>query len=382
MTKRHAEVICIGTGGVGSAVLWNLARRGVDVIGLDRFPPAHDRGSSHGRTRVIRLAYFEHPDYVPLLRRSYELWTELEEASGRDLYRETGLLEVGPPDGEIIPGVQAAAAEHGLAIENVDSDALGSEFPGFVVPPGHEAVFEQQAGYLRVEECIATQLQLAQESGACVLTGLSVLGWEATAGGVTVDTDQGSFGADSLVIAAGAWAGDLLADLQLPLRVLRKPLFWFEADDRYAADNACPLFFFETPSGLFYGFPAVDDSGLKVAEHSGGDSVSDPLTVDRSLHESDRRAVSDFLEAHLPGVVTAQPTDHSVCMYTSTPDAHFIVDRHPDYPQVSVAAGLSGHGFKMASALGETLADLATGEVTRADLQFLAFERLLGRIDP
>ena len=372
---EHTEVVCVGTGGVGSAALWHLARRGIKVIGLDRFPPAHDRGSSHGQTRIIRLAYFEHPDYVPLLLRSYELWQELEAASELDLYSETGLLEVGPPDGEIVAGVRAAAAQHDLVVEDLSATAVTARFPGFVAPEGFEAVFEQRAGFLRVERCIAAQLQLAQAAGADLRTGVTVNGWSANGTGFVVDTDRGAIAAEGLVITAGAWAGQLLADRRLPLTVLRKSLFWFGADSSYDMDTGCPAFFFDTPNGRFYGFPAHDGFGLKVANHSGGDTIDDPLDVDRSLRPADQQEVADFLTTHLPGVDAARPTGHAVCMYTNTPDGHFLVDRHAAHAHLSYVAGLSGHGFKMASALGEILADYATGGGQDPRVGFLSADR-------
>jgi sarcosine oxidase len=375
---EHTEVVVVGTGGVGSAALWHLARRGVRVVGLDRFPPAHDRGSSHGETRIIRLAYFEHPGYVPLLRRAYALWAELEESSGEHLYRQTGILEIGPPDGELVAGVRAAAAEHELAIEDVPAADFTARFPGFVLPDGMEALFEQQAGYLRVEQCVAAHLRVAEAEGADVRTGVTVERWRPDGGGVVVDTDQGRIAADRLVVTAGPWAADILGDLGLPLRVIRKPMFWFAADPAHDVDAGCPEFFYETPRGAFYGFPAVGPLGLKVAEHSGGEAVEDPLAVDRSLRRADLDAAARFLVEHLPGVDVERCTHHAVCMYTSTPDGHFVIDRHPEHGQVSFVAGLSGHGFKMANVLGEIMADHVTRDGTDLPVDFLSMSRFSG----
>jgi sarcosine oxidase len=374
------DVVCIGAGGVGSAALWQLAQRGVKAVGIDRFPPAHDRGSSHGRTRVIRLAYFEHPDYVPLLRRSYELWRELEAASGADLYQETGLLEVGPPDGEIVGGVRRAAIEHGLPISNLTAEEIPALYPGFAVDADMEGVFEERAGILQVEKAIAAQLHLAQTKGIELRTGITVNSWRADGEGVVVDTNEGPIAADRLIITAGAWAPDLLGDLGIPLQIRRKSLFWFPAEPEYGPDSGCPLFFYDTPGGRFYGFPAEADLGLKVANHSGGQIIDDPLQVDRSLRLDDQREVAEFLQRYLPGVHATQPTDHAVCMYTDTPDGHFVVDHHREHSQVSFVAGLSGHGFKMAPALGEVLADYATSDTeatsdTDDRVEFLAADR-------
>jgi len=372
---EHSEVIVLGAGGVGSAAMWQLARRGVATIGLDRFEPPHEHGSSHGETRVIRLAYFEHPHYVPLLLRAYELWAQAEEESGDDLYRETGIIEVGPRDGEIIGGVRRAATRHGLALDELTEREVGERFPGFVVPDGYDAVFEHRSGFLWVERCVRAHLELAAAAGADVRTGTTVHGWRADGDGVVVDTDRGRIGADRLLVTAGSWSAGLLTDLGLPLEVLRKPMFWFEADPVYNADSGSPQFFYDTPAGQFYGFPAHDERGLKVAQHTGGEPVADPLAVDRSLLDADLGAVTRFLGDHLPGVHVDRRTGHAVCLYTSTPDGHFVVDRHPTHPQVCFAAGLSGHGFKMTNTLGQILADLALTGSTDLPIDFLSASR-------
>ena len=344
----HHDVIIIGTGGVGSAAAMHLAMRGAKVLGLDRFPGGHDRGSSHGHTRVIRQAYFEHPDYVPLAKTSYKLWHELESACGQPLFRQTGLLQVGPSDGHVLPGVLQSAREHNLDVESLTADEAMRRFGGFVVPDDSAAVFEAGAGYLYVERCVIAHLEQASRDGAELRNGITVHGWSTTtSGGVTVETDAGSLTADRLVITAGAWADDLLADLGIRLHVRRKPLHWFANDDpRYRLDDGCPVFLYERPDGVFYGFPdAADGRGVKAASHLGGTLIDDPLDVSREVDLPERATVQRFLAQHLPGV-SDRATDHAVCMYTMSPDEHFIVDRHPQHPQVAFAVGLSGHGFK------------------------------------
>ncbi len=232
------DCIVLGTGGVGSAALFHFARRGIKVLGLDRFAPAHDRGSSHGQTRMIRQAYFEHPDYVPLVRRAYKLWEELEELSGEKLYREVGLLEIGPADGLIVPGVLRAAAEHQLPVEQLSVADIQQRFPGFSLR-GEPLVglFEHRAGYLRVEACVRAHLRAAQQWGVELLTGVTVQSWRVHDDHVEVTTDRGTFAADRLAITAGAWAGQALADLGLPLQIRRKPQYWFRTDATdYLAD--------------------------------------------------------------------------------------------------------------------------------------------------
>jgi sarcosine oxidase len=370
-----SDVIVIGAGGVGSAALFHLAKRGVRVLGLDRFPPGHDRGSSHGRTRVIRQAYFEHPDYVPLLLRAYELWRELSERCGKQLYHEIGVVQFGPSDGYVVPGVMAAARKHFLEVEQLNAKDAVRRFPGFRVPESWEAAFERRAGYLDVEDCVLAHLDEVQKLGAQLRNGVSVYSWRSAGNGVTVETDTGRFDANKLIITAGAWAGSLLADLGIRLEVRRKSVFWYPiGNPALQADHGCPVYLFETPAGVFYGIPQVDDFGFKVAEHTGGQTVADPLTVNREVEPADQARVEAFLSAHIPQVGLPF-LHHSVCLYTMSPDENFIVDVHPDYPQVTFAAGLSGHGFKFTCVLGEVLADLALEGRTDSPIEFLNCQR-------
>ncbi|MBS0207947.1 MAG: N-methyl-L-tryptophan oxidase [Planctomycetes bacterium] len=374
MTNTY-ETIVIGTGAVGSAALAVLARRGVRVLGLDRFPPAHDRGSSHGQTRIIRQAYFEHPDYVPLTQRAFAAWHELEQRRGVSLYQQSGLLQVGPPQGEVVAGVLASARLHGLEVDQFDAATIRQKFSGFVVNDPWVGVFERRAGFLRVESCVQTMLDAAVADGATLQTGESVVAWQATDKRVTVQTDRGEYQAARLIIAAGAWASQVLADLKLPLTVRRKPQLWFAPrGDQFTVERGMPCYLFDTPAGIFYGFPQLGPEGMKVAEHTGGAIVADPLTVDRSLHVEEVERVRDFLREHLPAAA-GDCTRQAVCMYTLTPDAHFVIDRHPGHANVSFAAGLSGHGFKFAPVLGEAVADLALEGKTELPIGFLSMSR-------
>jgi sarcosine oxidase len=372
----HYDAIVLGTGGVGSAAAFHLARRGARVLGLDRFPGGHDRGSSHGQTRIIRQAYFEHADYVPLLRRAYELWGELESLADEKLFHRVGLLQIGPPDGYVIGGVLGAANQHGLAVDELTAAQSEARFPGFRVPPGMVGVFEPAAGYLRVERCVLAHLAAAKQQGATLKTGVTVLSWQADNDRASVITDHGAFTADKLVITAGAWAPQLLSDLGIQMTVRRKHLHWFECNDSvYRGPNA-PTFFYEMPHGLFYGFPAIDELGVKVAEHSGGETVFDPLTDPRPLEEQDLSRVREFVGEELPRVgKSARHTRHEVCFYTMSPDEQFIIDAHPRHKNIVFSAGLSGHGFKFTSVLGEVMADLALTGTTCQPIGFLSAGR-------
>ncbi len=366
------DAIVLGLGGFGSAAMYHLARRGLNVLGIEQFGVAHDRGSSHGQTRIIRKAYFEHPDYVPLLIRAYELWRELEESAGRSLYAECGLILAGPPQGEVISGALESARAHGLRVEDIALAEARERFPLFSFADDDAVVFEPEAGFLHVEDCVTAHIEQAAQCGATVLTGETVESWSAAGDRVRVITDKQTYEAARLVIAAGAWSGPLFADLSLPLVVLRKLLFWHDVSAAQWADAT--TFFFERPSGYFYGFPSLDGRTVKLAEHSGGETVADPLTLDRDCHEADAAPVSRFVAETMQHV---SPTRHrhAACMYTMTPDAHFIVDRHPEHPQVVIGAGFSGHGFKFTSVIGEALADLSIGGETSVPLGFLALDR-------
>ncbi|MFN0020425.1 MAG: N-methyl-L-tryptophan oxidase [Pirellulaceae bacterium] len=372
----HYDAIVLGTGGVGSAAAFHLARRGARVLGFDRFPGGHDRGSSHGETRIIRQAYFEHADYVPLLRRAYELWAQLERLASEKLFHQVGLLQIGPPEGYVIGGVLTAARQHGLQVDELTAAQSQVRFPGCRVPPGMVAAFEPAAGYLLVERCVLAHLSAAKQYGAELKTGVTVESWQAVDSRVTVATNQGTFTANKLVITAGAWAPQLLADLGIKMTVRRKHLHWFKSiNPIYRGPNA-PTFFYEMPHGLFYGFPAVDELGVKVAEHSGGETVTDPLTDPRQIEEIDLARVRDFMGEQLSLVgKSARHTRHEVCFYTMSPDEHFIIDKHPQHDNVVFSAGLSGHGFKFTSVLGEVMADLAIDGKTPLPIGFLGARR-------
>lgn len=369
------DAIVLGTGGVGSAALFHLARRGLRVLGIDRYPGGHDRGSSHGDTRIIRQAYFEHTDYVPLLLRAYELWAELEQRTQQKLLHEVGLLQVGPSDGVVIPGVLASAKQHGLSVEQLSDTEVPRRFPGFRAPEHYVGLLEKKAGYLLVERCVLAHLHEATKLGAEQVVGESAISWRRSGNGIELITDRALYRAERLIVTPGAWAPELLASLNVPFQVRRKHVFWLgPPSPHHQVDHGCPTFLFELPGHIFYGFPAIGPEGLKVAEHSGGDMVTDPLHDPRAFDSAAFELVRNFVSEYLPGM---GPTlhRHSVCFYTMTPDEHFVVDRHPEQEGVVFAAGLSGHGFKFASVLGQALADLAIEGRTHLPIGFLGLNR-------
>ncbi len=384
-TANSADVIVLGTGGMGAASCAHLAARGATVIGLDRFQIAHDRGSSHGQTRLIRQAYFEHPDYVPLLLEAYRLWRELEEATGRRLLFQSGLLLAGQETGEAVAGALHAAAIHRLPIERLSAREAKRRWPAFALDDEWVAVWEPAGGFLLVEDCVRAHADVAKRHGARFVEGVAVQGWRAGPSGVTVDTDRGTFHADRLVVAPGAWAANLLEIPSVTLEVLKKTLCWYRPPAEHRAAFAAgpepgtglPCFAFDTPAGFYYGFPMLDDLGVKIAEHTGGTPVADPLALDRSLDRAEAARVAAVARARLPALGN-DLVHHAACLYTMTPDAHFLIGLHPGHTNVAIAAGFSGHGFKFASVVGSILADLALDGTTSQPIGFLAPTRFAG----
>jgi sarcosine oxidase len=380
--SRCVDVIVLGVGGFGSAACCHLARRGVSVVGLEQFSLGHDRGSSHGDTRIIRLAYFEHPDYVPLLRRAYTLWDELQAETDAELFRRVPLLLAGPPNGEAVAGAIRAATEHDLRLERLSAAESRQRYPGIEVPDEFATVIEPDAGFLWVERCVRRHADMARRAGADLRDQCPVRALHLEPGRVRVETDRETFEAARLVVTAGPWTGRLLADLGWPLTVVRKFVGWFATTaGAYHVDRGYPVYYFDRPDGAFYGFPSVDGVTLKVAEHTTAEPVSDPDQVDRSARPEDIGRLAPFLQSVLPEATT-RLARHSVCLYTHTPDHHFLVDRHPEWPQVTIAAGFSGHGFKFTSVLGEALADLCLHGTTDLPIGFLSAQRFAEGVQP
>jgi sarcosine oxidase len=366
----HFDVVVCGLGAMGSAALHHVARRGKRVLGVERYAPGHDRGSSHGATRIIRLGYFEHPSYVPLLRHAYKLWRELEAATGRALLHVTGIAEIGPPNSALIKGTLACAQVHGLRHAELAAPELMRRFPAFRVPPDYAAVLQPDGGILEAEACIAAQLALAAEGGAEIHSGESIRAVEPRADHVRIVTDRGSIDAGAAIIAAGPWVRSLLPGLAAPLRVTREVMGWFEPTDaRLFSPAHVPVFIIESRHGLHYGIPPRGNihAGIKVAKHHHRGETVDPDGYDRTVSAEDGALIRAALADHLPaanGRLIAAKT----CLYTMTPDGHFLIDRLPGAPNIIVASPCSGHGFKFAPVIGEILADLAIKGATAHDI--------------
>jgi sarcosine oxidase len=361
------DVVVIGLGAMGSAAVHQLARRGKRVVGIERFRPAHDRGSSHGATRIIRLGYYEHPSYVPLLRRAYALWRELEAAAERPLMRITGIAEIGPLDGRLVTGTLAAARTHGLPHEVLAPAEFMRRFPAFRVPADCVGVVQPDGGILSAEAAVRAQLDLAAAAGAELRTGETVAAVEPHGGGARVVTDRGAIEAGAAIVAAGPWTKKLLPGLAAPLRVTRQVMTWFEPlEPALFAPEQFPVFMIETARGIHYGFPR-DAIGVKFAKHHHADETVDPDGCDRAGSAADEALIRPVLAQCLPAA-NGRLLQAKVCLYTMTPDGDFLLDRLPGAPQIVVASPCSGHGFKFAPVIGEILADLATSGTTAHDI--------------
>lgn len=373
------DLAIVGVGGMGSAAFWAATRRGLNVVALEQFGPAHDRGSSHGQTRIIRAAYFEHPSYVPLAQRSFQLWDEISARGRKPLLHRSGLLQVGHPESAVIEGVRLSAKQFSLSVDELLPAEIEARWPAFRIQPDQIGLFESGAGYLRVEWCCAAMIRQAIDNGGDYHADTPVQSWQVEADGtVRLETTGGEFRARQAIFAGGPWSGQLLAELQLPLQVVRKQQHWVQVDraDIHTAAGFC-CFLFDTPEGCFYGFPAIDHLGMKFAEHSGGSPVADPSQLDRALDASDWERTAGFIERAFRFGRT-RLTHHSACMYTRSPDEHFLIDLHPEHPQVAFVAGLSGHGFKFAPVIGEQLVDLLAGSPD-PDCEFLRLDRIRSR---
>lgn len=377
MTKRY-DVIVLGVGGMGSATVYHLARRGRRVLGLEQFNIPHDMGSSHGITRVIRMAYCEHPSYLPLLRRAYELWRELQQQFDEQLLYITGGIDAGPASGPIFQGSRLCCQEHGLAHEVLTGTELTRRYPVFQFPADTMAILQPDAGFLASERCIVAHVVLAQAHGAEVRAREPVLEWTPTADGVRVRTGRGTYEADQLVISAGAWVGKLVERLRGVTVPERQVLGWFQPfQPELFTPDRFPVFNYEAEEGRFYGLPIFGIPGFKLGRYHHLEEKVDPDRLDRDCHARDEEILRRFTERYVPQA--AGPTMAlRVCMFTNTPDEHFILDRHPEFPQVCLASPCSGHGFKFCSVVGEIMADLMETGQTRHDIAMHRLERLAG----
>lgn len=361
------DVGIVGLGAMGSMTALELARRGKRVLGFDRYRPPHRFGSSHGKSRIIREAYFEHPQYVPFVQRSYRQWSSLQRESGRTLLIPTGGLMIGPPAGVLVSGARRSAQEHGLEYEVLAAGEVRRRFPAFT-PAEHEVgLFEPRAGVLLPEAGIEAGLALAIDSGATLHFDEPVTGWNG-AEPICVTTARGSYEVARLIVAAGAWMAGGLSRTSLPLTVARQAMFWFDpVGSRSAVEpDRMPIFIWEWTAGrYFYGFPDLGD-GAKVAIHHEGEPTT-PDAVGRETRSEEVELLRAVMAGRTPALNGAL-RDAAVCLYTNTPDGDFLIDRSPEDRRVILASPCSGHGFKFAPAIAEALADLALDREPVLDL--------------
>jgi sarcosine oxidase len=355
------DSIVVGLGTHGSAAAASLARRGQRLLGLERFGRGEAHGSSGGWSRMIRLAYFEDPVYVPLARASWDRWRQLETETGSSFLTRTGGLYAGPADSRPVAGAIRSAQEHSLAHEVIDSDEIHRRWPIFEPAPDIFGLLEEQAGSVRIDQANAAHLAVAEQHGARLEFGRRVVDWRPTpGGGFEVETGDGAVvGAEHLVLATGPWIGDFVPDLRLPLQVERECPCWFTptVDPASVGADRLPIWVMMDEGTAFYGIPHDPDLGLKVSIHHWGTFV-DPDEVDRVVGPADVERIRTFLRARMP-TANGPLANATVCLYTNTPDDAFIVDRHPAAAGVAFASACCGHGFKFAPLIGDILADLA-----------------------
>ena len=369
------DAIVVGVGGMGSATVFQLARRGLRVLGLEQFDIPHERGSSHGVNRIIRLAYWEHPDYVPLLRRAYELWREIEETAGERLLIVTGSVDVGPPESMTVTGSRRSCEIHELPHEVLDGRALHARFPGYRVPPSFSAVYQPDGGFVLSERAIVAHVRAAEQLGAIVKAREAVLEIETSDASVVVRTAASTYRAARLVLTAGPWTARLaprLARLAVPERQV---LLWTQPlRPELFQPRVFPVFNLEAAEGRFYGFPIFDIPGFKLGKYHHRRERVDPDRVDREISAEDEEILRVGIRKYFPDA-DGRTLALKTCLFTNTPDEHFILDRISDAPPIAIAAGFSGHGYKFCSVVGEIMADLCIDGRTRWDLGLFRLDR-------
>ncbi len=369
------DVIIVGAGGMGTAAATHLAARGQRVLVLERHHLAHDRGSSHGLTRIIRLAYFEHPSYVPLLRRAFELWRALETRAGEPLLHVTGSLDVGASGSQVFEGALRSCQEHDLPHELLTGRALRGRFPAWRIDDQAAAVFQPDGGFLLSERCILAQATQATEAGATVRVEEPVLEWDARGDRVRVRTGRGNYEASQLVLAAGAWMAGLVPGMAALMRPERQVVGWFAiADPERFAPARFPVFVHDAPDAVYYGFPEHGVAGFKIGKYHHRGQAADPDALDRECHPEDEAALRGEVARHFP-LANGALVRSAACMFTNTPDEHFIIDRHPGAPAVLIVSPCSGHGFKFCPVIGEIVADLVTRDATAHDISAFRLAR-------
>ncbi|TCR64809.1 N-methyl-L-tryptophan oxidase [Bosea sp. BK604] len=369
MTSQSYDVIVAGVGAMGSAACWHLARRGLKVLGLERFDLGHAMGSSHGLNRIIRLAYFEGSHYVPIVRRAHELWAQTGTEAGMQLLHVTGSLDLAPEGAGMVESSLKSCLDHGLAHDVLDGKEIARRFPAFHLPAGHLGLWQPDGGFVASEKAIYAHVGLAQARGGEIRTSEPLLDWAPTAdGGVTVRTERGTYSAGRLVITSGGWITDAVPALAPKLRTVRQAIGWFATrKPELFRQDAFPVFILTVEEGSFYGFPLYEHPGFKLGGPHFAREPMDPREPDRTPSPRQVAMIRECLARYLPDAA-GDPLTLKGCVYTVSPDEDFVIDAVPGVPQAVFASCCSGHGFKFASAIGEILADLSTSGRSAFDL--------------
>jgi sarcosine oxidase len=369
------DVIVVGVGGMGSAACWHMAKRGLRVLGLERFDIPNAMGSSHGVTRIIRLPYYEDPSYVPLLRRAYENWRALEAATGQQVLHITGSLDASPEQDPLFEGALNSARLHDMPHEVLTGAAINARFPGYRLPEETRAVYQPEGGFVASERAILAHVRAAQDAGAEIRAREQVMSWLTGPSGVTVHTDRGVYRAGRLVLAAGAWMGQLVPGLARLAIPERQVLAWLQPmRPELFTPARFPVFNLTVEEGRYYGFPVFEVPGFKFGRYHHRDEHGAPEVIRREPDAADEALLREFSARYFPdgNGPTMALRD---CMFTNTPDEHFIIDYHPDHPEVILASPCSGHGYKFCSVVGEILADLAVDRAPGFDIGLLRMDR-------
>lgn len=368
------DILVIGLGAHGSAALYYLSKTGKKVAGIDRYTPPHIHGSSHGQSRIIRQAYHENPFYVPLVRAAYSVWEELERESGKTLLMRTGSLLLGSEDASIIKGARLSAETHGIAYEYLEGSELHRRFPAFQPGPDTVGIWEKDAGILLPEACIQTWLAAAAANKAAIQVNERVIRIIPHADVVEITSDKESYTAKKVIVSAGAWLGSLLPELKLPLTIERQVVYWFrdKRNQPHFQPANMPVYIWEYgPDKLFYGFPDLGE-GIKIGFHHGGRHIQ-PEHLQQDVSAAEISEIEAIAGRYLD--IDPEFRASSVCMYTNTPDEHFIIDWYPGNQNILIASPCSGHGFKFSSVIGKILSELATDRPMGFDLSPFAISR-------
>ena len=372
---KHFDAIVVGSGAMGSAVTYHLANRGLRTLNLEKFHLNHVNGSSHGKSRIIRTAYHEHSNYVPLVKRAFELWYELQDQSGNDLIRITGGLMFGTPDSELVSGALRSASEHSVQHKLLEAHEITEQFQVFRPSDEEVAILEPNAGILFPERCIKAHTALARNAGAEFHFNEPVLKWQADRDTIVARTQKETYVADSMIFAAGSWVAELLPDLNLPLQCERQTVFWFKPlqDAELLSAARMPVFIWQQRGGnYYYGVPDMGE-GVKAAEHHAGEFAS-PDSIRREITQEDELPVRGFLKRHIP-LAGGEIVSSTTCLYTNSPDGHFLIDFHPNYRNVIIVSACSGHGFKFATVIGELVSDMLLERKTKYDISLFSLSR-------